>query len=335
MSARTPEKFSCFFPAKVRHYAVPRYDLRCRHGADMTRRGWRRCGQRSPSELSTLRQRDSDLPCARHRGEGLRACGHARGREVLCGRLSSGFGPRRAEAAAHDRQARLAMDARDGAQQRQSGCSPRSRPAAIRQRRARKSAKALTFSELIDLYLAEGVGHKKASTLKADRGRIEHHLRPLLGKLRADRIGRADDRADAQLPLPPGRRPRGSTVATKRRPGSIATGGKGAAAQCVALVGSIYRLRDRARTYAPTTRRAASRKRPSARSSASCRKRRSPGWPKRSTRRRERSGNPYPSAAIKLLLLTGCRKRRDRQSLLGSRRFRARMPAAPRQQDRR
>lgn len=72
---------------------------------------------------------------------------------------------------------------------------------------------ALTFGELIDLYLAEGAGHKKASTLKADQGRIEHHLRPLLGKLRADRIG---------------------------RPGSIATGGKGAAAQCVALVSSIY-----------------------------------------------------------------------------------------------
>jgi integrase len=52
--------------------------------------------------------------------------------------------------------------------------------------------KAPTFDELIDLYLAEGVGHKKPSTLKADRGRIEHHLRPLLGKLRADRIARAD-----------------------------------------------------------------------------------------------------------------------------------------------
>src|SRR6516225_10275770 len=51
---------------------------------------------------------------------------------------------------------------------------------------------ALTFGELIDLYLAEGAGHKKLSTIKVDRGRIEHHLRPLLGKLRADQIGRAD-----------------------------------------------------------------------------------------------------------------------------------------------
>jgi hypothetical protein len=36
----------------------------------------------------------------------------------------------------------------------------------------------LSFNELMDLYLAEGAGHKKVSTLKADRGRIQHHLRP-------------------------------------------------------------------------------------------------------------------------------------------------------------
>lgn len=35
----------------------------------------------------------------------------------------------------------------------------------------REDRKALTFGELIDLYLSEGVSHKKASTLKADRGR--------------------------------------------------------------------------------------------------------------------------------------------------------------------
>src|SRR2546421_1882212 len=31
---------------------------------------------------------------------------------------------------------------------------------------------AMTFSQLIDLYLAEGIGHKKPSTIKVDRGRI-------------------------------------------------------------------------------------------------------------------------------------------------------------------
>jgi hypothetical protein len=41
---------------------------------------------------------------------------------------------------------------------------------------------AITVSELCDLYLAEGAMHKKASTVKADRGRINHHLKPLLGQ---------------------------------------------------------------------------------------------------------------------------------------------------------
>jgi hypothetical protein len=32
---------------------------------------------------------------------------------------------------------------------------------------------AMTFSELCDLYMLEGVAHKKAATLRADRGRIK------------------------------------------------------------------------------------------------------------------------------------------------------------------
>ena len=36
--------------------------------------------------------------------------------------------------------------------------------------------RAMTMTELCDLYLAEGTTHKKPSTLKADRGRITHHI---------------------------------------------------------------------------------------------------------------------------------------------------------------
>ncbi len=67
-------------------------------------------------------------------------------------------------------------------------------PASARQ----EDRKALTFDNLIALYLTEGISHKKASTLKADRGRIEHHLRPLLGKLRADRNRPCRRRTNAQ-----------------------------------------------------------------------------------------------------------------------------------------
>jgi hypothetical protein len=39
----------------------------------------------------------------------------------------------------------------------------------------------LTVSELCDLYVKEGCGHKKASTLYIDGRRIERHIKPLLG----------------------------------------------------------------------------------------------------------------------------------------------------------
>src|SRR5450755_1107229 len=52
--------------------------------------------------------------------------------------------------------------------------------------------RAVSFGELCDLYLKEGVAHKKASTIRSDKGRIEHHLKPLIGRLRADAIGRGD-----------------------------------------------------------------------------------------------------------------------------------------------
>lgn len=175
-------------------------------------------------------------------------------------------------------------------------------PAATRQ----EERKALTFSELIDLYLAEGAGHKKASTLKADRGRIEHHLRPLLGKLRADRIGRAEVERMRNAVVA-GKTARRLAAGEKRGPGSLAVGGKGAAAQSVALVSSIYAF---------------------AIGRGLCAENPARGVKKAPVRKVERflseteiarladaldaevhrSGNAYPSAAIRLLLLTGCRK---------------------------
>jgi hypothetical protein len=69
----------------------------------------------------------------------------------------------------------------------------------------RKSAdrRAMTMAELCDLYLAEGATHKKPSTLKADRGRIIHHIKPQLGAKRVEKLTRADgqqDRREGDLP---------------------------------------------------------------------------------------------------------------------------------------
>ncbi len=169
----------------------------------------------------------------------------------------------------------------------------------------REDRKALTFGELIDLYLSEGVSHKKASTLKADRGRIENHLRPLLGNLRADRIARADvERMRNSVTA-------GKTAETigggERRPGSIATGGKGAAAQCVALVSAIFAFAIERGVCAVNpgrgVKKAPVRKVERFWSEAEIAK-----LAAALEGEARRSGNPFPSTAIKLLLLTGCRR---------------------------
>ncbi len=171
-------------------------------------------------------------------------------------------------------------------------------------RRAERDA--LSFGELIDIYLAEGVGHKKASTLKADQGRIEHHLRPLLGKLRADRIGRAEiERMRNAVEL--GKTAEKIKVGEKRRAGSIATGGKGAAAQCVALVGSIYAFAIGRGLYSVNPARGV-KKAPVRKVERFLSESEIARLAEALNAEVEQSGNLYPPAAIKLLLLTGCRK---------------------------
>jgi integrase len=99
--------------------------------------------------------------------------------------------------------------------------------------------KALTFAALCDLYFAEGVAHKKPSTLRSDRARARLHLVPLLGSKRAGAITRSDIEQLLNAVIA------GRTAARKpekRRPGSIATGGRGVAAQCVALASSILQF---------------------------------------------------------------------------------------------
>ena len=96
---------------------------------------------------------------------------------------------------------------------------------------ARKSARvAMTFSELCDLYFAEGVANKKPSTLRSDRTRARLHLVPLLGSKRVEVLTR-DDIEQMRAAVESGRSiARGPE---KRGPGSVAKGGPGAAAQCV------------------------------------------------------------------------------------------------------
>jgi integrase len=105
--------------------------------------------------------------------------------------------------------------------------------------RAAEKAKAraeMTFDKVCDLYVAEGCETKKPSTLTTDRGRIERHIKPLLGKKRVGEITRTDVEKFMRDVAA------GKTAAdekTKPRGRAIVEGGKGTATRTVGLLGGI------------------------------------------------------------------------------------------------
>lgn len=111
--------------------------------------------------------------------------------------------------------------------------------AELGQDRAAEKAQAraeMTFDKVCDLYLKEGCETKKASTLATDRGRIERHIKPLLGKKRIGEIRRADIEKFMRDVA------NGKTAAdekTKKRGRAIVEGGKGTATRTVGLLGGI------------------------------------------------------------------------------------------------
>lgn len=94
----------------------------------------------------------------------------------------------------------------------------------------------MTFDQVCDLYLKEGCETKKASTIATDSGRIERHIKPLLGKKRIGEITRTDiERFMRDVAA-------GKTAAdikTKKRGRAIVEGGKGTATRTVGLLGGI------------------------------------------------------------------------------------------------
>jgi len=120
-----------------------------------------------------------------------------------------------------------------------------------------KERTELTVEQLCSLYMLEGVGTKKASTLVTDRSRIKSHIIPLLGRKPVSSITPSDvvkfvrDVAAGKtaVPVKPSRKTlrnsgvkgaalRAAPARTRHDP--MAKGGKGAATRTTGLLGGIF-----------------------------------------------------------------------------------------------
>src|SRR5580704_13781472 len=110
----------------------------------------------------------------------------------------------------------------------------------------REAREAMTVAELCDSYLADAdAGRlltrrgntKKSSTLTIDRGRIERHVKPLLGRMAVSVVERRDIERFMHAVA------EGKTAGrTKTKPRGLARvrGGKGTATRAVGLLGGIF-----------------------------------------------------------------------------------------------
>jgi integrase len=97
--------------------------------------------------------------------------------------------------------------------------------------------KELNVAELCDFYLVEGTANKKASTLSIDKGRVERHIKPLLGGRLVTEV-RTKDITRFMQDVANGKT--ADDVRTKLRGRAIVEGGKGTASRTVGLLGGIF-----------------------------------------------------------------------------------------------
>lgn len=127
---------------------------------------------------------------------------------------------------------------------------------------AEKTAKrkAATVTELCDLYIADAEAGrvltrrklaKKPTTLATDKGRVERHIKPLLGRLSVPSVTRDD--IDSFLHAVAEGKTAGKTKTQKKRGLARVKGGKGTASRTVGLLGAIftYAVRHRMRSDNP------------------------------------------------------------------------------------
>lgn len=163
----------------------------------------------------------------------------------------------------------------------------------------------MSVADLCDKYIAEGCGHKKASTIETDKGRIERHVKPLLGTLLVRNVTRHDVEKFMKAVSD------GKTRAdkkTKKRGRAIVRGGNGTARRSVSMLGGIFTFASKSLLLRPDN--------PVHGVKKSKDKKRSRFLSQDEFKRlgdalinaANEGVNPNAIAAIKLLILTGCRK---------------------------
>ncbi|MGL1921577.1 MAG: site-specific integrase [Hyphomicrobiales bacterium] len=164
--------------------------------------------------------------------------------------------------------------------------------------------KAITIKELCDLYIKNGCYAKKASTLKTDKGRIKRHIKPLLGQNRVIEINRnviTKFFYDVKS---------GKTAVrekTMKRGFSVVTGGEGAAIKSKSLLGAMltFAVNEGIIDKNPNHGLPLGKEKKLERYLSSDEL----SLFQRALENKEKSGgNIYPITALRLILLTGCRK---------------------------
>lgn len=97
--------------------------------------------------------------------------------------------------------------------------------------------KRFSVAELCHQYLQHGCATKKASTLATDRGRIERHIKPLIGRKKVQDVTRADIKKFLQ-DIAQGKT--AADVKTGKWGRAIVRGGEGTATRTVGLLGGIF-----------------------------------------------------------------------------------------------
>ena len=170
---------------------------------------------------------------------------------------------------------------------------------------AKREARAdITVAELCELYMAEGVRTKKASSLEMDGTRIKRHVLPLIGRKRLKALTKADiERFLSDVAAGKSAR----TEKTKPRGRSIVRGGEGVANRTLGMLGAILQFAVerglRPDNPARHVRKFKEGKRARFLSNEEIARL---GQALRDAQ--AEGANPYAVAAIRLLILSGCRK---------------------------